>query len=132
MKKTDVYESGKALWESVPGNLLRGDMPGIGPEYADMRLWDAPLIGFGRAEDPLFAEFKKPGVIGPWHMSPREWLPEAETVISFFFPTSEAVRESNREARQFASEPWALAPRCGCGLCQTGVPCEARIPADAG
>jgi len=108
MEKADVYEIGRTLWKSVPGNILSEER-GIGQECAGIRLYDAPLIGFGSADDPLFEEYKKPGVVGPWHMSPREWLPNAETVISFFFPASEEVRESNRSARQYASELWACA-----------------------
>ncbi len=108
MDKQEMRAICEKLTESVPGNILREEM-GIGPEYAGIRMYDPPLVGFGDAEDPLFEEFKKPGVIGPWHMSPKEWLPGARTVLSFFFPTGKEVRESNRKARQFASDLWAYA-----------------------
>lgn len=76
MEKRDVRAVSEALAESVPGNILGEDM-GIGREYAGIRMYDLPLVGFGDAQDPLFEEYKKPGVIGPWHMSPKEWLPGA-------------------------------------------------------
>ena len=31
------------------------------------------------------------GVIGPWFMAPQEWLPGAKSIISFFFPFTQAV-----------------------------------------
>ncbi len=108
MEKRQIYQLIEALHGSVPGNVLREDM-GIRREYAGIRMYDEPLVGFGSADDPLFDVFKRPDVIGPWHMSPKEWLPEARTVISLFFPTSEAVRASNRKAEQTASDLWACA-----------------------
>ncbi len=108
MEKREIYQLAEGLWKSVPGNVLREDM-GIKPEYVGIGMYDCPLVGFGAAEDPLFDEFKRLGVIGPWHMSPKEWLPEARTVISLFFPTSREVRESNRKATQIASDLWAYA-----------------------
>ena len=108
MEKAAIQQVSEALWESVPGNVLREDM-GIRPEYAGLRMYDRPLIGFGAADDSLFDVFKRPEVIGPWHMSPKEWLPEAQTVLSLFFPMSKAVRESNRRARHVASDLWAYA-----------------------
>ena len=98
----------KELWSRVPGNILSEDM-GIDPRYSGIRMYDAPLVGFGSANDPLFQTYKAPDVIGPWHMSPNEWLPEAQTVISFFFPTSEEIRKSNRQEEQIASTLWAYA-----------------------
>ena len=79
------------------------------PEYTGLRLFDAPIVGFASAEDPLFELYKKPGVIGPWHMSPREWLPEAETVISLFFPITKEIRDSNAREQELASLPWLYA-----------------------
>ena len=106
--KSSFRDHAAELWSSVPGNVLREDM-GVRPEYIGTVMYDPPLVGFGAADDPLFEVFKQPEVIGPWHKSPREWLPEAQTVISFFFPMSEAVRASNRAAKQGASGLWACA-----------------------
>ena len=108
MKKEQIRTLTAELYAQLPGNLLQKEM-NIRPEYAGIRMFDAPIIGFCSADDPLFAEFKKDGVVGPWHMSPKEWLPEAETVISFFFPMGPEVRKSNREAEKIASELWTYA-----------------------
>ncbi len=108
MDKQTIQKMAEELWESVPGNILGGDMD-IRPEYAGIAMWDKPLIGFGSAEDPLFDDFKKPGIIGPWHRSPKEWLPEARTVISFFFPAGPEVRKTNREEKEHGSVLWSYA-----------------------
>jgi len=73
---------------STPGNFI--------PD-AGCPIYDTPLIGFAAAEDSLFAEFKKPEIIGPWHMSPAQWLEGAKTVVSLFFPFSEGVRSALRK-----------------------------------
>ena len=81
MKKDEIRSLAYELLETVPGNILTEDMD-IDPRFSGIRLFDAPLVGFGSASVSLFAEYKKPGIIGPWHMSPEEWLPGAKSVIS--------------------------------------------------
>lgn len=69
----------------------------ISPDLAGLKLYEAPLIGFARADDILFTrEFKQNGVIHPAYLAPLEWLPSASTVISFFLPFTKAVKKSNR------------------------------------
>ena len=70
-------------------------------------MFDAPILGIASAQDDLFAEYKKPEVIGPWFLKPEEWLPEAKTVVSVFFPFSAQVRESNRKSVDVPSQEWA-------------------------
>lgn len=70
-------------------------------------MFDMPILGVGAAEDPLFEEYKKPGIIGPWFLKPAEWLPGAKTVVSIFFPFSEQVRKSNRGSVDVPSQEWA-------------------------
>lgn len=108
MNKDDIRTLAQSLYETVDGNILTEDMDVI-PVYYGLRLFDEPIVGFGSAGDPLFEEYKKPGVIGPWHMSPEEWLPGAKTVISVFFPASAEVRASNVRENVLASKPWQYA-----------------------
>lgn len=58
-------------------------------------MFTEPLVGFAAADDSLFASLQNNEVVGPFHLSPREWLPEAQSVISVFFPFSREVIESN-------------------------------------
>ena len=108
MEKEEIRRLAEELHARVPGNVLCEDMD-IKEEYYGTQMYDAPILGFGSAADPLFEEYKKVGIIGPWHMSPGEWLPGAKTVISLFFPMSEEVRNSNRRAEHLASQLWAYA-----------------------
>lgn len=108
MEKQQIREQCAALFEQVPGNVLR-PTDKVLPKYVGTALFDAPLVGFGAADDELFACFKNPEVIGPWHMSPEEWQPGAKTVISLFFPMSRAVIESNRAAKGKAAKLWTYA-----------------------
>ena len=96
------------LYEETGSSMLT-DQTDADPEFIGLRLFDAPLAGFGAADDPLFAEYKKPGIVGPWHMSPGEWLPGAKTVISIFFPMSEEVKKANAAETEHASAPWLYA-----------------------
>ena len=75
------------------------------PELAGQRIYEFPLFGVADSRDDAFAVLKQPGVIGPHVLSPLEWQPDAASVISMFFPFTEAVRKSNRRP-QLPSEAW--------------------------
>lgn len=60
-----------------------------------MQIWDQPLIGIARASDPLWEKLKEPNVVGPHHLTPKEWLSGAKSVISYFLPFTEHIRSSN-------------------------------------
>ena len=48
-----------------------------------------PIVAFSSAHDPKFAALKE--IIGPWHQLPTDFLPEAESVISYFIPFTREV-----------------------------------------
>ena len=82
------------------------------PRLVGMRIHDEPLIGFASAQDPLFTEeFKRSGIIHPEYKAPEEWLADARTVISIFFPFTQEVKRSNRSKRD---EPYegGISQRC--------------------
>ena len=62
---------------------------------ADFSFFDAPLIGFASADDPIFEQMKQPHIIGSHYITPAQWLEGAKTVISIFVPYSAAVRKAN-------------------------------------
>ncbi|MDR1245571.1 MAG: 4Fe-4S binding protein [Clostridiales Family XIII bacterium] len=76
------------------------------PEMAGLVLYDAPILGISRTDDPLFDRLKDSGVVGPHAISPDEWLPGARSVVSFFLPYSERVRASNRSNYDWPSVEW--------------------------
>ena len=89
--KAEFINDSRALFAEMEGNLVSI------PEIGDTILYEEPLIGFAAASDELFEIYRRPEVIGPHYFSPAEWLPSAKTVVSFFFPFSDAVRISNRK-----------------------------------
>ena len=79
-------------------------------EFNMMQMYDQPLLGVAGASDPLWEIMKEPNVVGPDHLTPKEWLPEANSVISYFLPFTEEIRSSNRLEGQ-PSKEW-LYGRC--------------------
>ena len=62
-------------------------------ENGTPRYWDSPLVAFADANSPLFPQLKT--ICCPEHKVPQDYLPEAETVISYFLPFKEKVAETN-------------------------------------
>ena len=91
------------LFRQTEGNRI--DIPGIGETV----LFDEPIMGFASVEDDIFEVFRRKEVIGANYFGPGEWLPEAQSVISFFLPFSETVRASNRTDRTDPSREWLYA-----------------------
>lgn len=93
---------------------------------SDTPFFDAPLVGFAAADDPLFQEFKH--VIGDFHCTPAEmvarsfpaapWLPR--TVISWALPVTAPTRISNRAEALYPSQAWAQTRHLG-EACNTAL-----------
>jgi epoxyqueuosine reductase len=73
-------------------------------EYNNLQIFDLPIIGIASAEDDLFDRLKEVKVVGNHHLSPKEWFPEAKSIISYFLPFTETVRKGNRIIGQPAKE----------------------------
>lgn len=76
--------------------------------YDELRFFDTPLIGFARANDPLFNEMKKAEIGGGFFLTPDQWLKSAVSVVSYFLPFTEEVCRSNR-AKDDPSVNWLFA-----------------------
>lgn len=105
MERNDILQMINKLWAESAENRLSEELA-LRPELAGMQIYEAPLVGFGSAADPLFEEYKKPEINGPWAMTPEEWLPGAQTVISLFFPFTDEVKKSNRSQKDGPSSEW--------------------------
>jgi epoxyqueuosine reductase len=65
-------------------------------ELDSLRIFDQPLLGVASTGDPLFDGLKEAGVVGPHHLSPKEWLSNGKSVLAYFLPFTKRVREANR------------------------------------
>ncbi|SDE66731.1 epoxyqueuosine reductase [Sporomusa acidovorans] len=72
------------------------------------QIYDQPLVGVASAADPMFAMLKADTIVGEQHKLPDDWLPAAQSVVAYFLPFSQAVREANRQGGQPAVE-WLYA-----------------------
>lgn len=77
-----------------PGNLIPG---------TDIRMFGDPLVGVAAADDPVFKDLTR--AVRSDHRLPSEWLEGARSVVSYFLPFTEPVRESNRQGEN-PSEEW--------------------------
>ncbi|MEW6076659.1 MAG: epoxyqueuosine reductase [Thermodesulfobacteriota bacterium] len=86
--------------------------------YAAEPIFDEPLVGFVRGDDPIFQAFKS--IIGPHHFTPMEIMawqarknhvtpPPAEelSVVSYVMPITRATKQQNAECAEWPAERWA-------------------------
>jgi epoxyqueuosine reductase len=71
-----------------------------------LRFYLPPVIAVGSASDPGFKKLREPGVVGPHHMLPADWLPEAKTVISIFLPYTTRIIKTNTADKRDPSWEW--------------------------
>lgn len=125
---------------------------------ANERAFDKPLVGYASGGDPIFEEYKEhvgPFYMTPWEIfaltyNDMQVKPDDLTVISYILPQTAATKKDNRQEDFYPiSESGKDKQLCkahlfpvtssyvkhnfgfdgyGCGLCQTGVPCESKIP----
>jgi len=71
-----------------------------------VRIFESPVFAFGAADDEYFIKYKDPEVIGEHYLMPREWLPGANTIVSYFLPFSQEIRKANSIDPYWPSEEW--------------------------
>jgi epoxyqueuosine reductase QueG len=69
--------------------------------------WLRPLVGFASAAHPLFDRFKD--IIHADHLTPKELLPEAKSVVAFFIPFRPELQRENYREEHHCSRSWAVA-----------------------
>ena len=100
--------------------------------FYDEPIFDAPLIGFVRGDDPIFDTLKE--VIGPHHFTPWEIMkwqaenngamppePTEISVVSFVMPITRNTRRDNAAAVDWPAERWAQTRLLGEIFSQTMV-----------
>ena len=105
MNAETILQLAAACCEHDPVNRIDAAWA-LAPELAGRKMYKPPLLGIAAADDPLFVRYKETGIIGPEHMTPQEWLPGAQSVLSLFFPMEDWVREDNAANRSWPSKGW--------------------------
>lgn len=105
MDRTALTKAAEEFAEQSPGNFV-SEEAAISPDLAGMRIFDSPKLVFGSPEDELFLALKRPEAIGEHLLLPKQWLPEAKTVISVFLPFTETVKKGNSRDHEWPSLEW--------------------------
>lgn len=82
--------------------IIEEQVAGLGRED----LFRKPLVAFSSAHDPAYQELKT--LIGSWHLTPTEILPDAQSAISYFVPFTKPVKQQPRQT-QAGAPLWAEA-----------------------
>ena len=80
----------------IPGTSAE-DLANSAGSFLGMRFFQRPIFSAARADDPGFAEIKRPEAVGEHHLMPGDWLDGAKSVISFFLPISRDTVEANKK-----------------------------------
>jgi epoxyqueuosine reductase QueG len=86
-------------------------------QYGRGRIFDTPVIGVAKGDDPIFSKFKE--VVGPKHLTPAEmWvqsgLPDEEglasrlRIVSILFPYVELIRQESKNAVEMPAEIYSV------------------------
>lgn len=105
MNKQGLIKAAEYFVENSEDNYITKEIA-ISGNVVGMKIYEAPIFAFGDAEDEYFTLLKQPSVIGEHFMSPKEWLPQAKTVISYFLPFTEAVKKGNSRDMLWPSDEW--------------------------
>lgn len=94
--------------EQAAANFIMQTPLNAAAEIGLAKIYDKPLLGVASAADDLFNVLKADAVVGKHHLLPRDWLPAAQSVVSYFLPFTKEVRQANRQGIMPAAE-WLYA-----------------------
>lgn len=103
--KTAMLESWIA--EYINQNSFVRNDAAINPTVTGMKIFDTPITGYADPGDILFTEYReKYEVTYGNFIHPFEWLENARTVISIFFPYTQIVKSGNARDMKYPSAEW--------------------------
>lgn len=105
MNKEDIIKIAADFTETHASNRIAKEIALI-EDIAGIKIFENPIFVFGPANDENFLYLKQPAVVGEHFILPREWMPEAKSVVSFFLPFTETVRKSNAQDMLQPSGEW--------------------------
>jgi epoxyqueuosine reductase QueG len=108
MTINDLIKHAEEFVRTSPGNII-SDEAAAERDYFGMRIYDSPIFAFGSADDEIYNDYKACDIIGENFMPPHEWLESANTVISFFLPYTQEVKDANSKNFDWPADEWLYA-----------------------
>lgn len=105
MNKQDLMKLASDFVTNSKDNYISNEIA-MSKSVIGMKIFEIPIWGFASSDDDYFTLLKKPEGIGEHFSTPKEWLPQAKSVLSFFLPFTDVVKNSNRREKQWPSEEW--------------------------
>ena len=97
MTLQQILETATSYTETSPLNRVSAEKA-MRPEFVGLKMYDPPIVGVACAQDSYLLSLQSSPTAGITQPPPQFWLEGAKSVISFFFPFTQQVRESNRLA----------------------------------
>lgn len=105
MNKEDLVKMALDFTTNAEENYI-SSQEALSEKLIGMQMFEAPLCAVGSASDAMFSRLKEADAVGAHFLLPSEWLTGARSVITFFFPFTEAVRTSNDQNKKWPSDEW--------------------------
>jgi len=105
MTRDEIIASAIKFVAGSPGNYV-SEEAAVESGLVGMQIYEAPIFAFGAADDEIYAKYKDAGVIGSHFMTPAEWLAGVETVISFFLPFTDRIKNTNALNNEWPCDEW--------------------------
>lgn len=105
MELSNLIEKCSEFLNNTPENYVTKE-DAIRRDLIGMKMYDDPLIKVASADDPIFESLKDPNIIHPDVMMPKDWIPDAKSVISYFMPFTDVVKLSNTKSYFYPSDEW--------------------------
>lgn len=91
-----------------PMNIIN-EKNAIDESTIGLKIFEGPLVAISSAYDEMYEMLKEDKIVGTHHMSPSQWLPISQSVISIFLPFSQRVKDSNSAIAKWPSKEWMQA-----------------------
>lgn len=108
MELKDLQQALDDFFATSPFNFVTPEMA-IDPADTGRRLYESPLLAVGDANDPMWEGLRRPEAVSELFRVPREWMPEARTVVSYFAPFTDFVVEGNMQDPVEVGNGWLYA-----------------------
>jgi epoxyqueuosine reductase QueG len=105
MNNESIISLAKKYISNSPDNYI-SEENAINHNCVGLKIYDSPIFAFGLPDDELYNKYSSADVIGSNFMAPDEWLTNVKTVISFFLPYTEHIKNSNAIKSSWPADEW--------------------------